>query len=69
MGDKKKVLIVDDSKIIRKGLMEIFAASNDFEVVAEAADGKEALSAIKRTQPNVVTLDIVMPGMDGLTTL
>jgi len=69
MNDKKKILIVDDSKIIRKGLSEIFAASNDFEVVGEASDGKEALDAIRRTQPDVVTLDVVMPEMDGLTTL
>lgn len=69
MNAKKKILIVDDSKMIRKGLAEIFAASDEFEVVGEAADGKEALSAIRQTQPDVVTLDVVMPGMDGLTTL
>lgn len=69
MSEKKKILIVDDSKIIRKGLTEIFEASNDFEVVGEASDGKEALTAIRRTQPDVVTLDVVMPEMDGLTTL
>ena len=69
MSDKKKILIVDDSKMIRKGLAGIFDASNSFEVVGEAADGKEALAAIKKLQPDVVTLDVVMPGMDGLTTL
>lgn len=69
MNSKKKILIVDDSRMIRKGLSEIFEASNDFEIVGEAADGKEALAAIRRTQPDVVTLDVVMPGMDGLTTL
>ena len=55
--------------MIRKGLSEIFAASSNFEVVGEAADGVEALAAIRKTQPDVVTLDVVMPGMDGLTTL
>ena len=69
MNAKKKILIVDDSKMIRKGLAEIFAASDEFEVVGEAVDGKEALSAIRQTQPDVLTLDVVMPGMDGLTTL
>ncbi|MCK4705239.1 MAG: response regulator, partial [Gammaproteobacteria bacterium] len=69
MTDKKKILIVDDSKMIRKGLSEIFATSADFEVVGEAADGVEALSVIRQTQPDVVTLDVMMPGMDGLTTL
>ena len=69
MNDKKKILIVDDSRMIRKGLTEIFEASNNFEVVGEAVDGKEALTAIRKIQPDVVTLDVVMPGMDGLTTL
>ena len=69
MSDKKKILIVDDSKMIRKGLAGIFEKSGLFEIVGEAADGKEALTAIKKLQPDVVTLDVVMPGMDGLTTL
>lgn len=69
MSDKKKILIVDDSKLIRKGLAGIFEASDSFEVIGEAADGKEALAAIKKLHPDVVTLDVVMPGMDGLTTL
>lgn len=69
MSAKKKILIVDDSKLIRKGLAEMFEASDDFEIVGEAADGKAALAAIREKQPDVVTLDVVMPGMDGLTTL
>ena len=69
MSDKKKILIVDDSKMIRKGLAGIFEASSLFEVVGEAADGKDALAAIRKLQPDVVTLDVVMPGMDGLSTL
>lgn len=67
--NKKTILIVDDSKIMRKGLSKIFEASDYFEVVGEASDGKEALNAINEMQPDVVTLDVVMPGMDGLTTL
>ena len=69
MNKKKKILIVDDSRMIRKGLTEIFESSDSFEVVGEAADGREALSAIKSMQPDVVTLDVMMPEMDGLTTL
>ena len=69
MSDKKKILIVDDSKMIRKGLAGIFEASTSFEVIGEAADGNEALAAIKKLHPDVVTLDVVMPEMDGLTTL
>ena len=56
MSDKKKILIVDDSRMIRKGLTEIFEASNDFEVVGEAVDGKEALAAIRKIQPDAVLI-------------
>jgi len=69
MSEKKKILVVDDSKMIRKGLSEIFSSSDAFEVVGEASDGAEALAAIRQMQPDVVTLDVMMPGMDGLTTL
>jgi len=64
-----KVLIVDDSKMIRKGLNKILSSDATLEIVGEASNGKEALELIKQHKPDVVTLDINMPVMDGLSTL
>jgi two-component system, chemotaxis family, protein-glutamate methylesterase/glutaminase len=64
-----KVLLVDDSPMIRRVIREIIEDGNAFEVVGEASNGAEALELIPRLNPDVVTLDINMPVMDGLTTL
>lgn len=64
----KRVLIVDDSRTSRKILKNIFE-SNDFEVVGEAANGQEGLDKYKELHPDLVTLDITMPVMDGIETL
>ncbi|MDG4550852.1 MAG: chemotaxis protein CheB [Candidatus Contendobacter sp.] len=64
-----KLLVVDDSKIMRRLITEVFDSDDKIEVVGEAADGIEALNSISRLAPDVITLDITMPGMDGLTTL
>lgn len=63
------LLIVDDSKVIRDGLKVVFDQDERFHVVGEAANGKEALRAVNELKPDVITLDINMPGMDGITTL
>ena len=68
-GYKLKVLIVDDSKLIRKVLSQIITENSKMEIAGEAADGREALDLIHSVRPDVVTLDINMPNMDGLTTL
>jgi two-component system chemotaxis response regulator CheB len=60
-----KVLIVDDSLTIREYLKEIFVMDGRFKVVGEARDGLEAVTKVKTTSPDVVTMDIRMPGMDG----
>ena len=66
---KIRVLVVDDSAIVRKILSETLAAENDIEVVGTAPDPIIALDKIKRLKPDVLTLDIEMPRMDGLTFL
>lgn len=64
-----KVLIVDDSALIRKLLTHVLSGSPDIEVVAAAVDAYDAREKIKLYNPDVVTLDIEMPGMDGLSFL
>ncbi len=64
-----KVLVVDDSSIIRQAIIAILDSSSDLEVVGEAANGREALIKIPKLKPNIITLDVVMPEMDGLTAL
>ena len=68
-GDKIKVLIVDDSALVRKVLREWIEAQDDMEVVGVAADPFVAVEKMKRCKPDVITLDIEMPRMDGLTFL
>jgi two-component system chemotaxis response regulator CheB len=66
---KIKVLIVDDSAIVRQILSETVAAEPDMEVVGTAPDAYVAMGKIRTLKPEVLTLDIEMPGMDGLTFL
>jgi len=61
-----RVLIVDDDALVRAGLSMLLAGAEDVEVVGEAADGSEVAEAVAEHRPNVVLMDIRMPGMDGL---
>jgi DNA-binding NarL/FixJ family response regulator len=63
---KTTILIVDDHAIVREGVRMILAKEADLEVVGEAADGAEAFDLTKRLQPQVVVMDISMPGMGGI---
>ncbi len=64
-----KLLIADDHLIIRQGLRLILETEDDFEIVAEAADGAEAVWLCELHKPDVVLMDLRMPGMDGLTAI
>ncbi|MDY6792814.1 MAG: response regulator transcription factor [Thermodesulfobacteriota bacterium] len=61
-----KVLLADDHSIVRAGLRRIVEESGDMEVIAEAADGREAIEQVHHTSPDVAIIDISMPGLDGL---
>ena len=61
-----RVLLVDDEELVRSGLRLILSTEPDLDVVAEAADGEQALALAERHQPDVVMLDIRMPGLDGI---
>jgi DNA-binding NarL/FixJ family response regulator len=62
-----KVVVVDDQTLVRGGFAAILGAQPDVEVVGEAADGAQAVQLVRRLQPDVVLMDVRMPGMDGLT--
>ena len=64
-----KLLIVDDHPVVRDGLRGMFAGDSRFEVCGEAADGKEALAVARAVDPDVVLMDLRMPGMDGVSTI
>jgi len=69
MPEKVKVVIVDDASLMRKALTQILGGDPDIEVVDAIQNGLEALRVIKRRHPDVVTLDMDMPVMDGLTAI
>ncbi|MFG1916082.1 response regulator [Micromonospora sp. NPDC048898] len=62
-----RVVVVDDEQLVRAGLRLILEAADDITVVGEAADGAGALEQVQRLRPDVVLLDVRMPGVDGLT--
>ena len=61
-----RILLVDDHAVVRKGLRTFLKYDAELEVVGEAADGAEALSQARELRPDVVLMDLVMPGMDGI---
>ena len=67
--DRIRVLIVDDSAVVRRLIMSTLLQHPDMEVIGASANGLDAIADIKRIRPDVVTLDIEMPKMDGITTL
>ncbi len=65
-SEQVRVLVVDDDALVRAGLSMLLAGAEDIEIVGEAADGSEVAQAVAEHQPDVVLMDIRMPGMDGL---
>ena len=63
---KTRVLVVDDSPLVRAVLREAFERTHDIEVVAEARDGRQAIARVREFRPDIVTMDVQMPVMDGL---
>ncbi|MDI6104039.1 response regulator transcription factor [Actinoplanes sp. NEAU-A12] len=61
-----RIVVADDQELVRAGFSMILDAQPDFEVVAEAGNGTEAVEAVRTHRPDVVLLDIRMPGMDGI---
>jgi NarL family two-component system response regulator LiaR len=64
--DKIKVLIADDHAVVREGTRQILEQEADMDVVAEAADGEEAVKLAGSSKPDVAIIDIAMPGVDGI---
>ncbi|MER7022969.1 MULTISPECIES: response regulator transcription factor [Streptomyces] len=64
-----RVLLVDDHQVVRRGLRTFLEIQDDIEVVGEAADGTEGIAAAERLRPDVVLMDVKMPGTDGIEAL
>ena len=65
-GHKIRVLVVDDHKVVRSGLEQLLATTDDIELVGTASNGYEAIAAVERLHPDVVLMDLSMPELDGI---
>ena len=68
-GSKIRIVVADDHPIFRDGLCKLLALEEDFEVVAQASDGRQVLDVLQQHAPDILLLDLKMPGLDGLATL
>src|SRR2546423_10724017 len=67
MAEKTRCLVVDDHTVVRQGLDLLFGDLDDLELVGEVTNGEEALEAVERLQPEVVLMDVRLPGIDGVS--
>jgi DNA-binding NarL/FixJ family response regulator len=66
---KIRIVVADDHPIFRDGLCRLLSLEEDFEVVAQAQDGRQVLDVLQQQEPDILLLDLKMPGLDGLATL
>src|SRR5213076_2114171 len=66
---KIRIVVADDHPIFRDGLCKLLALEEDFEVIAQAEDGRQVLDILQQHEPDILLLDLKMPGLDGLATL
>src|SRR5215471_16035551 len=66
---KIRIVVADDHPIFRDGLCKLLALEEDFDVVAQASDGRQVLEVLQQLEPDILLLDLKMPGLDGLATL
>jgi DNA-binding NarL/FixJ family response regulator len=69
LRSKIRIVVADDHPIFRDGLCKLLALEEDFEVVAQAQDGRQVLDVLQQHEPDILLLDLKMPGLDGLATL
>ena len=67
MAEKTRCLVVDDHTVVRQGLDLLFGDLDDLELVGQVTNGEEALEAVERLQPEVVLMDVRLPGIDGVS--
>ena len=66
MGEQISVMIVDDHEVVRKGIRAYLESTSEFKVVGEASSGQEAIQRVVDLVPDVILMDLMMPGMDGI---
>jgi len=69
VADRIRVLLVDDHQVVRRGLRTFLEIQDDIEVVGEAADGDEGVARAEELRPDIVLMDVKMPGTDGIEAL